>query len=222
VRAALNLSELSSSTPTRLGDMTDELERVGIVLTVRADLVEGFDIDIELLADDLSISEDDASAAIAALRDPADDGSDDTALLDAVGQDNDLFNALPTTIRDIVPGLPPLFENEEVDAAIARFDANLLPAIFRGEEIDPSTLTDQQRDDLEVVTAALGGDEQTVSVTKREKYRARPGRRRVPDRDRRRADHRHRPGNDAAVHRLPGREGGVCQRHGGRRWNPHR
>ncbi len=69
------------------------------------------------------------------------------------------------SIRDIGgPGFADVANDPVLAEAVRRFDRDLLPKLLAGEAIDPTELTDSQREDLERIVAALGGDEITIHV----------------------------------------------------------
>lgn len=83
VTAAITLSELDSAVPALLAIEGQGLEQVGIVLTARADIAEGFVIDPAALARDLGLPLAEVEAAIAELTEPEVDLTD-SPLLDVV------------------------------------------------------------------------------------------------------------------------------------------
>ena len=78
----------------------------------------------------------------------------------------DVVRISGASVRSFLPDLPEPGLDPELDAALARFDSELLPVILAGE-LDPSTLTDRQRRDLQRVTDLLGGDEVVAFVEER-------------------------------------------------------
>lgn len=172
VTAALTLSELDSPTTGELTDVSVELDRIAIVLQARVDLVEGFVIDIPELAAALAVTEQAAVEAIAAATGTADDPAtaDDTPLLDLAIRPNLVFVESPTSIRDLLLGLPRPGENPRLDEAIENLDGPLMEAFDGDRGISEGELSKDQLNDLKVLTAALGGNKLTVSRTRREKY----------------------------------------------------
>lgn len=83
-RAALVLSELESAAPVDLLVIERELEQVGLVLAVRADVAEGFVIDPVRLIDDFGLSAAEAGVVLSVFVDPDADPAADTPLLDLV------------------------------------------------------------------------------------------------------------------------------------------
>lgn len=174
VEVALALSGLTSTVPRRLTIEADDLAQVGAVLVARADLADGFQVDLKVLAAELGISRQAAADAVAALNDP-DADPDGTPLLDAASANRSFTSDLPTSTREVMPTLPAEGDNAELDAAIERFDQDLLFDYLNGDGIDPAELTEQQQADMEVIAAAMGGEQVTVSRTRTEIYRGARG-----------------------------------------------
>lgn len=162
VVAALTLSELDADTPRRLRGEGQDLGQVAVVLSARADLAAGFDIDIEDLAENLELSQEEVEQALETLQDPG--SVDANPLLDAVGADRFLFDIAPTSIRDVAIDLPEPGVDPEVDKAVDRLDDRLLDSLLLGEDIDPADLSEEDREAMEVLAAAMGGDDVTVKV----------------------------------------------------------
>ncbi|MEM7340844.1 MAG: hypothetical protein AAF467_19460 [Actinomycetota bacterium] len=173
VRAALSLSGLTSVVPGRLDTEAIDLERVGLVLITRAKLADGFEVDLDQVADLLAIDRATFREAVRDLQDPAVD-PDGTPLLDLVAEDRVLFNELANSLREAPLDLPEIGTDPELDAAIARFDADILTRIQNGETIDPDDLSRQQRADLETIARALGGDDVPTTISRTENVRIGP------------------------------------------------
>ncbi len=163
VNALLQLAQLESDTPAILVTEAEELEKVGLVLHARADLVEGFTIDIDALAKQLDIPKGQVEAAVNTISTAEPDSGADP-LLTLVADHNYLFSDAPTSIRDVLIGLPPEGEDPTLDAAIDRIDEPFLNALLNGESVGLDVLSEQQRSDLTVVAAALGADQLLITV----------------------------------------------------------
>ncbi len=149
VTAALTLAELESTTPGQLVGVGAELDRVGVVISARADLAEGFVVDPATLAADLGLTVVQASAAIETLTRADTNLAAVTPLIDSLAENREVAELLRSTFV----GLPPLGENAELDQALLNLAAWLPDALQAGELPD---LVAGQGEALVVLAQALG------------------------------------------------------------------
>ncbi len=156
VTAALTLSQLESDVPGQLVNTGDELDQVAIVISTRADIVDGFVIDPQTLATDLGITLAQAEAAIEAFSTAENDNTAAiTPILDALVENKKQAEIL----RASFAGLPPLGEDPALDATLARLALWLPAALKAGER---PTMTAERLKDLEVLGNMLDTGELTV------------------------------------------------------------
>ncbi len=162
---AAEAAELPTDSGRRLATVAQRWPVAAAVIRLAADGVEGAELDLEAAAAALGVSVAELQAQVEGLAGYAEGDRDQ--LLAALLLD---FIPPPTTVRDLVPGLPPIGADPDLDDAIARLDPILIPLIRAGEDINSDSLDAKQQADLRLLASALGGDTFTVSVREREKY----------------------------------------------------
>ncbi len=159
-----------------------DYDRVAVLLGAAIALVEDAEITAADLAAATGLSRAEAAAILEALAaEGITDPADVLAILIVLGPEptpaaiEALLNPPPETLREVFVGLPPPGVDPRLDLAIKRLDRDLLDKIADGEPIDTDDLTDEQKRDLRILAAALGGDEITVTRTRTERYEANQG-----------------------------------------------
>jgi hypothetical protein len=131
VAVALDLADLASDVPARIGVVEDGFATLGAGVLDKAELAERFLADPQGTSASLAVPEAALGATLSGL----------------------LGMAGATELRGFLTGLPASGADPELDAALARLDPVLLPTLLAGERPE---LTAQQLADLRLLALRLG------------------------------------------------------------------
>lgn len=164
---ALEIAELFADTPGDLVFFGEDLRRASIILNTQLDLLEGFELDLYVLAEALRVDRFTLEQQLAGIEEST---LGDAGILPLLGWDG--YEITPTDLREVFIGLPSTGTDPALDAAIERLNDWLLPLLLQGESRQ-LRLTDQQESDLRLLGTALGAD--LIVFRESEKYRGAGG-----------------------------------------------
>lgn len=168
VLTALGLSELESDALVRADELSDQLERSGVIVEQQADLLDGVELDLETFAERLEQDPDELARQLDLLLELGLGAEGE--IIPLVLWDGDFF--APDSLRDVFIGLPEPGVDVDVDAALIRLDDWFLPLLKDGGfDADDVKLTAAREADLLLIGAFLVPDGFTVEVS--EIYRGR-------------------------------------------------
>ncbi len=166
---ALALSELESESVVEADELSDQLERAGVVVRQQADLLDGLDIDLDEFAEQLDQDPDELARQLQTITELG--LGAEAGILPLVLWEGTSFT--PETLRAVFIGLPEPGVDAELDAALERLDTWLLPLLERTDDWDPGNvnLSGEREADMAILGAYLVPDGFTVSVSRTENRR---------------------------------------------------